>query len=54
MRWLVIAVGISSGKWSLPQSLPADAVGGGELAIQLTGYQAANLRGEQAAKQVLG
>jgi hypothetical protein len=45
---------IASGKWSLSQTLPADAVGGGELSIQFTGYQLANLRGEQTAKQVLG
>jgi CSLREA domain-containing protein len=45
---------ISGGRWSLSQALPADAHGGGELSIQFTGYQLANLRGEQTAKQVLG
>jgi CSLREA domain-containing protein len=44
----------SGGKWSLSQALPADAHSGGELSIQFTGYLAANLRGEQTAKQVLG
>ena len=43
---------IRSGKWSLNQALPAEAAAGGQLSIQFTGYEAANLRGEQTAKQV--
>ena len=45
---------ISSGKWGLSQIVARRCGRGGELSIQFTGYQAANLRGEQAAKQVFG
>ena len=43
---------IDDGRWSLNGALPAEAAAGGQLSIQFTGYEAANLRGEQTAKQV--
>jgi hypothetical protein len=43
---------IDDGTWKLDQTLPAEAAAGGQLSIQFTGYEAANLRGEQTAKQV--
>ncbi len=45
---------VGGGTWGLTQMLPSDAIHGGELSIQFTGYLPAGLRGEQAAKQVLG
>ena len=41
---------IRNGKWSLSE--PLAGIAGGQLSIQFTGYEAANLRGEQTAKQV--
>ena len=46
-------VKIAGGKWKLSETLPAEAARGGQLSIQFTGYEKENLRGEQAAKQVL-
>jgi stress response protein YsnF len=43
---------IKDGKWKLSEQLPAEAANGGYVVIQFTGYQKANMRGEQTAKQV--
>lgn len=44
---------IRNGKWSLSETLPADAAkAGGQLSIQFTGYEPRSIRGEQLAKAV--
>lgn len=42
---------VDDGAWALSQTLPAGVVAG-QLSIQFTGYEEANLRGEQTAKAV--
>jgi hypothetical protein len=39
--------------WSLEETLPPEAQGGGYLSIQFTGYQRRSVRGEQIAKELL-
>ena len=43
---------ISRGRWSISETLPAEARAGGQLSIQFTGYEPRRIRGEQDAKQV--
>ncbi len=39
--------------WSVEETLPPEAQGGGYLSIQFTGYQRRSVRGEQIAKELL-
>jgi hypothetical protein len=43
---------IKNGRWSLDRQLTGTAAAGGYLSIQFTGYQTANMRGEQTGKQL--
>lgn len=44
---------IENGRWETTQELPAEAVRGGYLSIQFTGYLPQRIRGEQIAKELL-
>ena len=53
VRFLHYQAKIGNGKWSLTETLPADAAkAGGQLSIQYTGYEPRLIRGEQLAKAV--
>lgn len=45
-------VTIKDGRWSLDRQLTGTAAAGGYLSIQFTGYEAADMRGEQTGKQL--
>jgi hypothetical protein len=48
-KFLDLRAKVAGGAWKLSQAVPAAT---GQLSIQFTGYEPANMRGEQTAKQV--